>query len=48
MTGVAGRKREDAMELCAAIGFYVPVCAAMLALRHAARADRELWSGKRR
>jgi len=48
MTAGAGRKGGDAMELFAAIGFSVVVFAAMLALRHAARADREQWSGKHR
>jgi hypothetical protein len=36
------------MESFAVIGFYVLVCAASLALRHAARANREQWSGKHR
>jgi len=36
------------MEFFAVIGFCVLVFAAILALRLAARADREQWSGKHR
>ena len=48
MMGVPGRNGGDAMELFAVIGFSALVFAAILALRRAARADRERWSGNPR